>query len=64
MADQNKIYPDTAYTEQQAADFLNLSVRTVQRLPLKRIRISKRLVRYRGADIIAYLDACAEQHAA
>lgn len=58
--------PDALLTEVQAADFLNLSVRTLQAWRLRgggsRYIKCGRAVRYRRRDLIAYLDTNTVAH--
>lgn len=61
QAANNRIDPDTLLTEVQTAEFLNLSVRTLQAWRIKmagpRFVRAGRAVRYRRSDLIAWIDA-------
>ena len=61
QAANNRADPDTLLTEVQAADFLNLSVRTLQAWRIKvagpRFVRAGRAIRYRRSDLIAWIDA-------
>lgn len=56
----NRADPDTLLNEVQAADFLNLSVRTLQAWRIKiagpRFVRAGRAIRYRRSDLIAWID--------
>src|SRR4051794_38724568 len=59
QAANNRADPDTLLTEVQAADFLNLSVRTLQAWRIKiagpRFVRAGRAIRYRRSDLIAWI---------
>ncbi len=61
QAASNRIDPDVLLTEVQTAEFLNLSVRTLQawriRMAGPRFVRAGRAVRYRRSDLIAWIDA-------
>lgn len=66
MLAATSINPDGLLTEAQAADFLNLSIRTLQAWRVRGggplfVRLG-RSVRYRRADIQSWLDANALPH--
>jgi excisionase family DNA binding protein len=42
-------------TPEQVAKQLGVSIRTLRDMPLKRVRLTGRLVRYRLADVEAYI---------
>ena len=46
---------DDVLTAKEAADLLHVSEKTLRRLPLKKIRIGHRTLRYLREDILAYL---------
>ena len=48
-----------AYSRKEAAIFLGVSVRTLDRLPIQRARIGRRVI-YLRADLVAYLETCLE----
>jgi predicted DNA-binding transcriptional regulator AlpA len=57
----NRTDPDALLTEVQAADFLCLSIRTLQAWRIKlagpRFVRAGRAIRYRRSDLIAWIDA-------
>ena len=61
QAANNRADPDALLSEVQAADFLNLSVRTLQAWRIKvagpRFVRAGRAIRYRRSDLIAWIDA-------
>jgi hypothetical protein len=48
------------WDDEQTAAYLGVSVRTVQRLPIPKVRISTRRVGRRPSDVEAYLTARTE----
>jgi len=48
--------PDAILTQQQVAEWLGVSVRTVRKLPIKRWSQSRRLVRYLAKHVLAYIE--------
>lgn len=48
--------PEAVLTIQQLADWLGVSRRTVQRLPIPVVRLGHRTLRYRGRDVLDYLE--------
>lgn len=49
-------------TAERAAEILAVSLRTLRDLPIKKVRIGKRAIRYRLADVEAYIDRRAARH--
>lgn len=49
--------PETILTQEQVAEWLGVSVRTVRKLPIKRWGHSRRLVRYLAKHVLEYLEA-------
>jgi excisionase family DNA binding protein len=47
--------PETVLTPQQVAEWLQVSSRTLQRLPIPHVRVGHRTVRYTAKDVLAYL---------
>lgn len=48
--------PDAILTQQEVADWLGVSVRTVRKLPIKRWSQGRRLVRYLAKHVLAYIE--------
>lgn len=48
--------PETILTAQQVADWIQISVRTVEVLPLPRLRLPTKSVRYSAGQVLAYLE--------
>lgn len=48
--------PEAILTQQQVAEWLRVSVRTVRKLPIKRWSQSRRLVRYLAKHVLAYIE--------
>lgn len=48
--------PDTILTPDQVAKWLQVSRRTLQRLPIRSITIGHRTVRYLAKDVIGHLE--------
>lgn len=48
--------PEAVLTNKQVAEYLQISARSVQRLPLKTITLGYRTVRYRGQDVLDYVE--------
>jgi predicted DNA-binding transcriptional regulator AlpA len=67
LAAINRTDPDTLLTEVQTAEFLNISVRTLQAWRIKLagprfVRVG-RAIRYRRKDLTAWIDANTVGHA-
>lgn len=48
--------PEAVLTQQQVADWLGVSARTVRKLPIRRWSQGRRLVRYLAKHVLAYLE--------
>lgn len=48
--------PDAILTRREAAAYLRVSLKILDRLPITRVKLGHRTVRYRMRDILAYLD--------
>ncbi len=48
--------PDAILTQEQVAAWLGISTRTLRKLPIRRWRSSRRLVRYLGRHVLQYVE--------
>ena len=48
--------PDAILTPTQVAEWLGVSLKTLATLPIKRTKLGRRTVRYRGQWVIEYLE--------
>jgi len=50
-----EILPDAVYTRVEAAGLVRVTLKVLDGLPIKRVKLGHRTVRYRGRDILEYL---------
>jgi len=55
-----EIQPDAVYTRAEAAELLRVTLKVLDRVPIKRLKLGRRTVRYRGRDILEYLERSAQ----